>query len=570
MYHIVIFEKTNEVEVVPSNWVKENECMWPPNKVDVVKATKNKEQPGEGWTPHRVRIIFTSNSYSEARLKLPEAVEHTDLATDREDSPIKPKRRRMPKNLFFPGEDEDEKISVDQSKDNAKKRKEELPRAPKIFHSFASDSQRMQKTGSTQKSVLAKSKPTKFLPNIPPNSQSHHTSNVPKRTHTHSDQSRRNHATADPLERSRINPDPLQRSRTSNQLQRFHTSCTSPNLSDNDCTPPDLLQRCHASPDSRPRKSATTEPFQKVQTSSDPLRSGHKTSDSVQRGRNSPYPLQRSHTTAEPFQKVHTSPDPLQRNHANSDPLQRRNTSPDLLQRSCISPDLFEIDYTLPDPFQRSHSPPDPLQRSCISPDRCQRGIVYHQPQGLLRHQAVLDTSLLRNILTNQEIMMDQMKIIYRTVQGLKSVSEEDIGLEANLLPVADLQSLQNLEERLRKFPDFQKQLISMLAMKGGTDTRDGVWRIMTATITNSLAKNINMRGVNGKISFKSLQLRNIVLAAVRKNRLTQHATDQEIESTIQRWLQLAPDRDGGRRERLRKKEAQIGSLSPTHTHSDV
>jgi len=48
--------------------------------------------------------------------------------------------------------------------------------------------------------------------------------------------------------------------------------------------------------------------------------------------------------------------------------------------------------------------------------------------------------------------------------------------------------------------------------MKGGTDTRDGVWRIMTATITNSLAKNINMRGVNGKISFKSLQLRNIVL----------------------------------------------------------
>lgn len=72
-------------------------------------------------------------------------------------------------------------------------------------------------------------------------------------------------------------------------------------------------------------------------------------------------------------------------------------------------------------------------------------------------------SALLRNILTNQEIMMDQMKIIYRTVQGLKSVSEEDIGLEANLLPVADLQSLQNLEERLRKFPDFQKQLVSQL-----------------------------------------------------------------------------------------------------------
>ncbi|KAG1928773.1 hypothetical protein F2P79_023429 [Pimephales promelas] len=104
----------------------------------------------------------TQDSYSEARLKLPEAVEHTDLATDGEDSPIKPKRRRMPKNLLFPGEDEDDEISVDQSKDNGKKRKEELPRAPKIFHSVSSDPQRMQKTGSTQKSVLAKSKPTKL------------------------------------------------------------------------------------------------------------------------------------------------------------------------------------------------------------------------------------------------------------------------------------------------------------------------------------------------------------------------------------------------------------------------
>lgn len=81
---------------------------------------------------------------------------------------------------------------------------------------------------------------------------------------------------------------------------------------------------------------------------------------------------------------------------------------------------------------------------------------------GLFRFLAFV-SALLRNILTNQEIMMDQMKIIYRTVQGLKSVSEEDIGLEANLLPVADLQSLQNLEERLRKFPDFQKQLVSQL-----------------------------------------------------------------------------------------------------------
>lgn len=35
------------------------------------------------------------DDYNEARLKLPEAVKHTDLGTDGEGSPIKLKRQRM-------------------------------------------------------------------------------------------------------------------------------------------------------------------------------------------------------------------------------------------------------------------------------------------------------------------------------------------------------------------------------------------------------------------------------------------------------------------------------------------
>lgn len=64
MYHIVIFEKTNEVEVVPSKWVNGEHCMWPPNKVDVVKATKSQEKPGAGWKTYKVRVIFTSSKYN--------------------------------------------------------------------------------------------------------------------------------------------------------------------------------------------------------------------------------------------------------------------------------------------------------------------------------------------------------------------------------------------------------------------------------------------------------------------------------------------------------------------------
>jgi len=41
-----------------------------------------------------------------------------------------------------------------------------------------------------------------------------------------------------------------------------------------------------------------------------------------------------------------------------------------------------------------------------------------------------------------------------------------------------------------------------------------------------------------------------VIVAAVRRNRLTATATDQEIENWIKRWLQLSADRDGGRRGR--------------------
>ena len=58
MYHIVIFESTNEVEVVPSNWVNGQVCMWPPT--NVMRAIKNGEQPGEGWNAYTIRVIFTA------------------------------------------------------------------------------------------------------------------------------------------------------------------------------------------------------------------------------------------------------------------------------------------------------------------------------------------------------------------------------------------------------------------------------------------------------------------------------------------------------------------------------
>lgn len=56
--------------------------------------------------------------------------------------------------------------------------------------------------------------------------------------------------------------------------------------------------------------------------------------------------------------------------------------------------------------------------------------------------------------------MMDQMKIIFTTVQGFKSVTEEEIGIEQNLLPLTDRESLEKLEEQLTTTPNLKIQLV--------------------------------------------------------------------------------------------------------------
>uniref|UniRef100_A0A8C4T8C4 DUF4806 domain-containing protein n=1 Tax=Erpetoichthys calabaricus TaxID=27687 RepID=A0A8C4T8C4_ERPCA len=134
--------------------------------------------------------------------------------------------------------------------------------------------------------------------------------------------------------------------------------------------------------------------------------------------------------------------------------------------------------------------------------------------------------AILRNILVKQEMMMmEQVKVILKTVQDLHEKCCSDSGsdpvLEKDILPHQDLTSI------------------------------DTVWRIMRQTFTNSLAKQLNWRGINGKTCFHSLHIKDIVIDAVRRNSVTSRATTQEIEMWIKRWLHLAADRDGGRRARM-------------------
>ncbi|KAL7383777.1 hypothetical protein ABVT39_017213 [Epinephelus coioides] len=117
-----------------------------------------------------------------------------------------------------------------------------------------------------------------------------------------------------------------------------------------------------------------------------------------------------------------------------------------------------------------------------------------------------------RKLLTNQEMIMDQLKIVTLTLQKIQGehVGGQEV-LEADLFPLKDISSLLAVERRVREEADYKKKMITALSVIGGVDIKDTVWRIMKHLFTNSLAKQLNWRGVNGKTAFHSLQLKDII-----------------------------------------------------------
>lgn len=61
MYAVVLFLKTNDVEVVAGNWLSMDDkmCVWPPYRSAsrILKASRDKEKPGEGWVPYPIRVL---------------------------------------------------------------------------------------------------------------------------------------------------------------------------------------------------------------------------------------------------------------------------------------------------------------------------------------------------------------------------------------------------------------------------------------------------------------------------------------------------------------------------------
>ncbi|XP_065127443.1 uncharacterized protein [Paramisgurnus dabryanus] len=166
-------------------------------------------------------------------------------------------------------------------------------------------------------------------------------------------------------------------------------------------------------------------------------------------------------------------------------------------------------------------------------------------------------STLLTEVFKAQEVIKQQLVMVLKNQQkqnSAQSQSDEFPDISSFNLPLSDLSDLERLENQIKDQPEHMKKLVTYFGIIGGFSTKEAVWRILGKLLVNSLAKKINWSGANQKVAFRALALRTVVVNAVRANAHTKMSTDKEVEKYITRWLQLAPDRDGGRKERAKSK----------------
>ncbi|KAK7930645.1 hypothetical protein WMY93_007040 [Mugilogobius chulae] len=167
------------------------------------------------------------------------------------------------------------------------------------------------------------------------------------------------------------------------------------------------------------------------------------------------------------------------------------------------------------------------------------------------RHRTYAKTTaaLMHEMLAKQDVLLEQQARIFSLLSSSQPLP--DCSLDYSDLPLRDPQGLVEMEAKLQD-QDYRNKLIKHLSLIGGMDARDAVFRMMKRVLSNNLATKSNWRGMNGKCPFASLQLKEVIIAAALKNPLTPALSACEVERYIKRWLQLAMDREGGRKRRAK------------------
>ncbi|KAK6477892.1 hypothetical protein HHUSO_G21544 [Huso huso] len=101
---------------------------------------------------------------------------------------------------------------------------------------------------------------------------------------------------------------------------------------------------------------------------------------------------------------------------------------------------------------------------------------------------------------------------------------------------------------------------VCISAAIGGSDIKQVAWNILAPVFSDSVAKQMNWKGVNGKRSFATMAMKTMetFISQVQygKNPIVQNAMDEQVAKHSPGWFNLASDRGGGRKARSTKSHA--------------
>ncbi|XP_046871318.1 pectinesterase inhibitor 10-like [Hypomesus transpacificus] len=109
-FAIVAFENNGGLAVIPTKWFtggEEDECYWPPAKINMAKAVAEQLEPHTDWATFKLTVKRKAATYGVARSKLVEYEENTDVLTE-SDSENLGKGQRKRRKVIFTSEDEDD------------------------------------------------------------------------------------------------------------------------------------------------------------------------------------------------------------------------------------------------------------------------------------------------------------------------------------------------------------------------------------------------------------------------------------------------------------------------------
>ncbi|XP_042146998.1 uncharacterized protein LOC121836205 [Ixodes scapularis] len=94
MFAVVRFLSDSSVDVVPSNWLNGNECLWPSKfrASRAIKAVKLRESPDLTYTRHSIVILSKEDTFQKARSKLRKAEDTDNVATSTDQVALRQRR----------------------------------------------------------------------------------------------------------------------------------------------------------------------------------------------------------------------------------------------------------------------------------------------------------------------------------------------------------------------------------------------------------------------------------------------------------------------------------------------